>query len=104
VLGEPDEKGRMKPIPSGEFVTKEFDAAIIAVGTNPNPLIRKTTPGLETTSWGGIIVNEETMETSLKNIYAGGDAVSGAATVISALGAGKIAAKAIHESLSQSIK
>lgn len=100
VLGEPDEKGRMKPIPSGEYVTVAFDCVIIAVGTTPNPLIRKTTPGLETTSWGGIIVEEETMETSVKNIYAGGDAVSGAATVISALGAGKKAAKAIHESLS----
>lgn len=98
-LGEPDEKGRMKPIPSGEFVTMDFDCVIIAVGTTPNPLIRKTTPGLETTSWGGIIVDEETLETSIPDIYAGGDAVSGAATVISALGAGKKAARAIHESL-----
>lgn len=98
-LGEPDQKGRRSPVPSGELITQDFDCAIIAVGTTPNPLIRKTTPGLETTSWGGIVVNEETMETSLPNIYAGGDAVSGAATVISALGAGKKAAKAIHESL-----
>ena len=98
-LGEPDQKGRRSPVPSGEFITVDFDCAIIAVGTTPNPLIRKTTPGLETTAWGGIVVNEETMETSLPNIYAGGDAVSGAATVISALGAGKRAAKAIHESL-----
>lgn len=98
-LGEPDEKGRRSPVPSGEFETVEFDCAIIAVGTTPNPLIRQTTEGLETTSWGGIIVNEETMETSIPHIYAGGDAVSGAATVISALGAGKKAARAIHESL-----
>ena len=76
-----------------------FRSAIIAVGTNPNPLIRKTTKGLETTRWGGIIVEEETGATSLPYIYAGGDAVSGAATVISALGAGKTAAKAIHEAL-----
>jgi glutamate synthase (NADPH/NADH) small chain len=101
LLGEPDEKGRMRPIPSGEFQTVDFDCVIIAVGTTPNPLIRKTTPGLDTTSWGGIVVNEETMETSIKDIYAGGDAVSGAATVISALGAGKRAAKAIDESLRQ---
>lgn len=98
-LGEPDEKGRRSPVPSGEFETEDFDCVIIAVGTTPNPLIRQTTEGLETSSWGGIIVNEETMETSIPNIYAGGDAVSGAATVISALGAGKRAARAIHESL-----
>jgi len=103
-LGEPDEKGRRSPVPSGEFVTVDYDCVIIAVGTTPNPLIRKTTPGLETTSWGGIIVNEETMETTIQDIYAGGDAVSGAATVISALGAGKKAAKAIHESLQNQIK
>ncbi len=100
-LGEPDAEGRRKPIPSGEFVTEDFDCAIIAVGTNPNPLIRQTTDGLETTTWGGIIVDEETMGTSLPSIYAGGDAVSGAATVISALGAGKIAAKAIDEFLTK---
>lgn len=98
-LGEPDEKGRRSPVPSGVFETVDFDCAVIAVGTNPNPLIRKTTPGLATSTWGGIIVNEETMETVLPGIYAGGDAVSGAATVISALGAGKRAAKAIHASL-----
>ncbi len=98
-LGEPDEKGRRSPMPSSELITEDFDCAIIAVGTTPNPLIRQTTDGLETTAWGGIIVNEETMETSIPHIYAGGDAVSGAATVISALGAGKKAAKAIHESL-----
>lgn len=103
-LGEPDPEGRRRPIPSGEFVTEDFDCAIIAVGTNPNPLIRQTTKGLDTTSWGGIIVNEETMETSIPSIYAGGDAVSGAATVISALGAGKKAAKAIHEYLTEQKK
>ncbi len=98
-LGEPDAQGRRSPVPSGEFVTMDFDTAVIAVGTTPNPLIRQTTAGLETTAWGGIVVNEETMETSIPNIYAGGDAVSGAATVISALGAGKKAAMAIHASL-----
>lgn len=99
-LGEPDEAGRQRPMPTGKFVTKPFDCVIMAVGTTPNPLIRKTTKGLDTASWGGIIVDEETMATSLPGIYAGGDAVSGAATVISALGAGKIAAKAIDDYLS----
>lgn len=98
-LGEPDAQGRRSPVPSGVFVTETFDTAVIAVGTTPNPLIRQTTEGLETTAWGGIVVNEQTMETSIPNIYAGGDAVSGAATVISALGAGKKAAMAIHASL-----
>ena len=63
-------------------------------------IIRNTTPGLDTTKWGGIVVNEETLETSRENVYAGGDAVTGAATVILAMGAGKTAAKAIHEKLS----
>ncbi len=100
-LGEPDAEGRRRPVPSGEYVTRDFDCAIIAVGTSPNPLIRSTTPGLATERWGGIIVDEETMATSLPGIYAGGDAVSGAATVISALGAGKTAAMAIDKYLSK---
>ncbi len=98
-LGEPDAKGRRSPVPSGEFQTVDFDAMVIAVGTTPNPLISQSTEGLDTTSWGGIIVNEDTMETSIHDVYAGGDAVSGAATVISALGGGKKAALAIHASL-----
>lgn len=100
-LGEPDEKGRRKPveIPGSDFVL-EADTVVIAIGTSPNPLIKDTTPGLEINSHGGIIVNEDGL-TSRKGIYAGGDAVTGAATVISAMGAGKTAAAAIDEYLSK---
>lgn len=69
----------------------------MAIGQTPNPIIQQTTEGLETTRWGTIQVNEETMQTSIPGVYAGGDVVSGAATVISAMGAGKKAANAIHE-------
>ncbi len=100
-LGEPDEKGRRRPvdIPGSDFVL-EADTVVIAIGTSPNPLIKDTTPGLEINSHGGIIVNEDGL-TSRKGIYAGGDAVTGAATVISAMGAGKTAAAAIDEYLSK---
>ncbi len=76
----------------------EADTVIIAIGTSPNPLIKDTTEGLEVNSHGGFVVNEDGL-TSRKGIYAGGDAVTGAATVISAMGAGKVAAKAIDEYL-----
>ncbi|MEG0085257.1 MAG: FAD-dependent oxidoreductase, partial [Niameybacter sp.] len=82
----------------------EMDTVIIAIGQSPNPLIRSTTPGLDVQKWGGIIVHEETMETSKANIYAGGDVVTGAATVILAMGAGKKAAHAIHEKLNTTLK
>ena len=100
-LGEPDEKGRRRPveIPNSEFVL-DVDCVIMAIGTSPNPLIKSTTKGLDTQSWGGIIADEETGLTSRENVYAGGDAVTGAATVILAMGAGKNAAAAIHEKLS----
>lgn len=100
-LGAPDEKGRRRPveIPGSEF-TIEADCVIMALGTSPNPLIKNTTEGLETQKWGGIIVNEDTGLTSREGVYAGGDAVTGAATVILAMGAGKTAAKAIDEYLS----
>ena len=100
-LGEPDERGRRRPIPvaGSEFVLP-VDTVIMAIGTSPNPLIKSTTKGLEVNRHGGIIVCEQTGETSRENVYAGGDAVTGAATVISAMGAGKVAAKAIHEKLS----
>jgi len=99
-LGEPDEKGRRRPkaIEGSEFVL-DVDTVIMAIGTSPNPLIKNTTAGLETQKWGGIVVDEETCKTSRDNVYAGGDAVTGAATVISAMGAGKTAAKAIDEML-----
>lgn len=99
-LGEPDEKGRRRPvaIPNSEFIL-DVDTVIIAVGTSPNPLIKDTTEGLNVNSRGGIIVEDTTGKTSRDNVYAGGDAVTGAATVISAMGAGKVAAKAIHEAI-----
>ncbi len=100
-LGEPDASGRRRPVEKvdSEFVL-DVDCVIMAIGTSPNPLIKSTTEGLETQKWGGIVVEEETGLTSRENVYAGGDAVTGAATVILAMGAGKTAAKAIHEKLS----
>ncbi|HHU48534.1 MAG: NADPH-dependent glutamate synthase [Caldicoprobacterales bacterium] len=100
-LGKPDASGRRRPVPiQGSEFTMEADIVIMAIGTSPNPLIKASTPGLDTTGWGGIVVNEETGATSKEGVYAGGDAVTGAATVILAMGAGKRAAKAIHEKLS----
>ena len=98
-LGEPDEKGRRSPIETDRSFTLDMDTVVVAIGQSPNPLIRQTTPGLDTQSWGGIIVEEETMATTKENVYAGGDVVTGAATVILAMGAGKIAAKSIHEKI-----
>ncbi|MEN6519546.1 MAG: NADPH-dependent glutamate synthase [Armatimonadota bacterium] len=97
-LGEPDDSGRRRPVPikGSEFIM-EVDTAIIAIGQTPNPLIRSTTDGLEVTKWGGIIINEETGMTSIPGLFAGGDAVTGAATVITAMGAGKIAAAGIDK-------
>lgn len=99
-LGEPDSSGRRRPveIPNSDFDI-EVDEAIMALGTSPNPLIKSTTEGLETQKWGGIIADEETGLTSRDHIYAGGDAVTGAATVILAMGAGKKAAAAIAKDL-----
>ncbi|HPT78330.1 MAG TPA: NADPH-dependent glutamate synthase [Candidatus Atribacteria bacterium] len=101
-LGEPDESGRRKPveIKGSEFGT-DFDMVIIAIGTSPNPLITASTPDLKTTRFGGIMVDEATGATSKEGVYAGGDAVTGAATVIQAMGAGKRAALAIHRKLSE---
>ncbi len=98
-LGEPDEKGRRRPVPveNSEF-TLDVDTVIISIGTSPNPLIKNTTDNLEVNRWGGIVVTEDGL-TSREGVYAGGDAVTGAATVISAMGAGKVAAKAIDEYL-----
>ena len=99
-LGEPDASGRRRPvaIEGSEFVL-DVDTVVISIGTSPNPLIKSTTEGLEVNKHGGIIVNEDGL-TSRTAVYAGGDAVTGAATVISAMGAGKTAAKAIDEYLS----
>ena len=99
-LGEPDEKGRRRPVPiPGSEYELEADTVVIAIGTSPNPLIKDTTKGLEVNRHGGIVVNEDGL-TSREGVYAGGDAVTGAATVISAMGAGKVAAAAIDEYLS----
>ena len=99
-LGEPDASGRRSPveIPNSEFLL-ECDCVIMSIGTSPNPLIKSTTKGLEVNRRGGIVVEEATGKTSIDGVYAGGDAVTGAATVILAMGAGKTAAKAIDEYL-----
>lgn len=99
-LGEPDASGRRRPIvKEGSNFTIETGTVIVAIGQSPNPLIRQTTPGLECQSWGGIIVDEDTMKSSKEGVYAGGDVVTGAATVILAMGAGKKAAQAMDEYL-----
>ena len=99
-LGEPDEKGRRRPVEvAGSEYVIDVDCVIMSIGTSPNPLIKDTTAGLEVNGHGGIIVEEETGKTSKEGVYAGGDAVTGAATVILAMGAGKTAAKAIDEYL-----
>ena len=96
-LGEPDASGRRSPVvkENSEF-TMDVDCVIMAIGTSPNPLIKSTTKGLETQRWGGIIADENG-QTSREGVFAGGDAVTGAATVILAMGAGKTAAEAIDE-------
>ena len=100
-LGEPDKSGRRRPVEKkGSEHIIDLETVIIAIGQSPNPLISTTTPGLDVQSWGGIIVEEETGATSKEGVYAGGDAVTGAATVILAMGAGKKAAEAIDKLLS----
>ena len=101
-LGEPDERGRRSPVPiaDSEFVL-DVETVIMSIGTSPNPLIKMTTEGLETNKRGGIIVEEESGATTKAGVFAGGDAVTGAATVISAMGAGKTAAAAIHKYLTK---
>jgi glutamate synthase (NADPH/NADH) small chain len=98
-LGPPDDSGRRRPIPvKGSEFTMDTDTVIVAVGRTPNPIIQSTTAGLNTTKWG-TIVTDENGTTSIEGVYAGGDIVTGEATVISAMGAGKKAARAIHEYL-----
>ena len=100
-LGEPDASGRRSPveIPGSEYEI-EADTVIMSLGTSPNPLISSTTKGLDINRRKCIIAEEETSATSKEGVYAGGDAVTGAATVILAMGAGKAASKGIHEYLS----
>ena len=101
-LGEPDAPGRRRPVEvKGSEYIMDVDTVIMSLGTSPNPLISSTTPGLETNRWKCIVADEETGLTSKEGVYAGGDAVTGAATVILAMGAGKHAAKAINEYLSK---
>ena len=99
-LGEPDESGRRRPVPikGSEFVM-DVDTVVVAVGTMANPIIPATTPGLETNRWGHVTVRDENGETSRRGVYAGGDIVTGSATVILAMGAGRKAARAIDEYL-----
>ena len=97
-LGEPDASGRRRPVPiEGSNYIQDVDTAVIAIGQSPNPVVRQSEPNLKTTKWGGIITDEETGATSIPGIYAGGDAVTGAATVITAMGAGKKAARAMDK-------
>jgi glutamate synthase (NADPH/NADH) small chain len=99
-LGEPDETGRRRPVPvKGSEVVMDVDTVIVAIGRTPNPIIQSVTKGLETTKHGIIVADPETGKTSLEGVYTGGDIMTGEATVISAMGSGKKAAKAIHEYL-----
>jgi NADPH-dependent glutamate synthase beta subunit-like oxidoreductase len=95
VLGEPDDKGRRKPMPLDEFVELECDTVIYALGTKANPIVTKSTPGLALNKWGYIVADAATQATSVPGVFAGGDIVTGAATVILAMGAGRRAARAI---------
>ncbi len=100
-LGEPDASGRRRPVPvEGSQYVLDVDSVIVAIGTSPNPLIRTTTKGIEANNRGCLVV-DEAMQTTKEGVYAGGDAVTGAATVILAMGAGKIAAQSIHKYLSK---
>jgi glutamate synthase (NADPH/NADH) small chain len=99
-LGEPDESGRRRPVPvEGKQFVLDVDMAVVAVGNGSNPIIQKTTPDMAFNRWGNIIVDAETMQTSMPGVYAGGDIVTGGATVILAMGAGRKAARAINEYL-----
>ena len=100
-LGEPDDSGRRRSVPiKGSEFTIAVDAVIMALGTNANPLLSQATPGLDLNKWGYVVADEETCATSIKGVYAGGDIVTGSATVILAMGAGRKAAKAIDSYLS----
>jgi glutamate synthase (NADPH/NADH) small chain len=96
-LGEPDESGRARPVPiEGSEFEIPVDNVVLSIGNKPNPLLLQTTKGLEANKWGCLVVEDETAQTSLRHVFAGGDAVTGAATVILAAGAGKSAAATIH--------
>ena len=102
--GEPDDTGRRRPVPvEGSDFHIPLDVVIIAVGTGPNPLVQSTTPDLATNQWGYIEANEKTLRTSKRGVFAGGDIVTGAATVILAMGAGRTAAASIHDYLTTGV-
>ena len=102
-LGEPDDSGRRRPVPiEGSNFYTELDGVVIAIGNSPNPLIRMTTPGLEANKWGCLVTKDDRGLTTRKNVWAGGDVVTGAATVILAMGAGRTAAKEIAGRLGKS--
>jgi glutamate synthase (NADPH/NADH) small chain len=100
VLGAPDDSGRRRPVPveDSNFIM-DVDVVVIAIGNRPNPLVPSTTEGLDTTKWGTLVADEETGKTTKDLVWAGGDIVTGAATVISAMGAGKKAVSAMHKKL-----
>ena len=103
-LGEPDASGRRRPVAiEGSEFQMDIDTVIVAVGTSPNPLIKNTTKGLDVNKWGCIVAKDDGL-TSREGVYAGGDAVTGAATVILAMGAGKTAAEAMHEYIQNKAK
>lgn len=100
-LGEPDDSGRRRPVPiEGSYFEFDCDQVLVSIGGQANPLITQTTPDLKLNKWGNIVV-DDLGRTSKKFVYAGGDIVTGAATVISAMGAGRMAAQAIHEDLNK---
>jgi glutamate synthase (NADPH/NADH) small chain len=102
-LGEPDDSGRRRPVPiEGSEFEMPVDTVVMALGTQPNPLVFTASGGLERTRWGTVVANEATGKTTKDAVWAGGDVVTGAATVISAMGAGKVAAADIDQYLSQS--
>jgi glutamate synthase (NADPH/NADH) small chain len=97
-LGEPDESGRRRPQPiAGSEYIIDIDIVVVGIGTSPNPLIPQTIKGIDVTRWGTLVINEETMQTSIPYIFAGGDIVRGGATVILAMGDGKKAAESAHK-------
>ncbi|MFH1784752.1 MAG: NADPH-dependent glutamate synthase [bacterium] len=99
-LGEPDDSGRRRPVPvKGSDFDMDVDTLVVAIGQNPNPLLPALTPDLEIGRWGNVVIDPDTMKTSIKGVFAGGDIATGAATVIEAMGAGKHAARSIHEFL-----
>ncbi|WP_343089413.1 FAD-dependent oxidoreductase, partial [Methanocalculus natronophilus] len=95
-LGEKDSSGRRRPMPTGEYKTFDVDSVIVSIGQKPNPILKQSTKDLNTHDWGGIIT-DQTHKTSIEGVFAGGDAVTGAATVILAMGAGKDAAESMDE-------